>query len=79
MNLWWRVTNLVVLPKRPSVAHSEQGDACFSAELVHRTLNVDADCTGALIKDGKLRLVVEKAGHLQKKWQITFSTASAYN
>ena len=41
--------------------------ADLSTVRVDEPFHVDANGTGALIQDGKLRLVVEKSGHLKKK------------
>lgn len=57
---------LVVLPQRLSVGHGEQGDAHRPAVAVDEILHIYTHCTGALIQNGKLGLVVEQSGHLHK-------------
>ena len=38
----------------------------ISAVLVHGSLDIHTHCTGALVEDGKLGLVVEQTGHLKQ-------------
>ena len=50
---------LVVFPERSSVRHREERDVCLSTITIHGILNVDANSTGALVKNSELRLMIE--------------------
>lgn len=53
----------MILPESVSMTHSDQGDALLFHVGVQKTLDIDTDCTGALVENGVLGLVIDEATH----------------
>lgn len=54
---------VMILPESVPMANSDQRDALLLHVSVKMTLNIDAHCTGALVKNSILWLVIDQATH----------------
>lgn len=53
----------MVLPESVSMTDSDQSDALLFHVSIEVALNIHTDCTGALVKNGVLWLVIDQATH----------------
>ena len=54
---------VMILPESVSVTHRDQGDVLLFHVGVEMALNVDDNCTGALVKNGIFWPVIDQATH----------------